>query len=1108
MKRIGISFAVAVGFFAGATTVSIPDAAAQSSTTGAVRGRIVDKKTKDPVIGATVSVTGPALQGQQSEITDENGSFNIANLPPGTYILTVFYGEAQFNRPNVLIEVGKQAFVSVPIDTAITAAGEIIELVGRAPIVDQGSTKIGSTITDDYTRNVPTGRTFGAVLGTAAGTQGDQYGVSFSGATSVESSYVVEGINTTDTAFGGQSTNLPNEFVEETEVIAGGYSAEFGRSTGGVINVVTKQGSNKFKGSIFAYYTPGSLISDADSILSQASAIGSETNVNYAAEMGFEVGGPIIKDKLWFHVGYNPSFRKDTLDRIISSRVDKIDEDGAGIGTDQFDSCETDTNMNGVLDANEAIAGDCIADMTPENKDFFAQEEISRSARARFRQTHFFTAKINGAVSENHQFQISGFGNPTSFDRTFARITGSPEAMLFTDKNGAYDIAAKWSSKFNNGKTQLDVVGGYHVGYDTQDPLFPGGEGAAALRDNNTRSLGAFAQQEGAQYAAGCTDVADGGTMDAYPGIRNCPVVNYTWNGLGFLETRENKRTSLTAAVTQRANLLGQHSFKLGGDVEFTTYDSNRRYTGGAFWELRPSSNPATQRWRRRAQLNLAEGMTGDVPCFDESTCTLNEGGYQADTTNRNIGLYLQDSWTIRPNITINAGVRWEKQTGYVADSLVGSASPEGEITPESAYDLANMIAPRVGVIWDPTAEGRSKIMAHWGRFYESVPMDINVRAFGGEITDFSTTNCPTLNGRNDVTQAELDACDAYRPGNSQLGDGAEYVAPSMEGQYTDELILGAEYELMADFKMGLNFVSRNMPRIIEDMSTDGGGHYIIANPGEDFSGDATSLRDQATAVMAENPALASLLEARADVLDKISTFDKPIRDYQAVQITAQQNFSKRAMLLASYTYSRSVGNYPGLFSTETGQLDPNLTSLYDLPELMSNRYGAMGLDRPHNIKVDGFYQFDFKAAGVLTTGASLRGISGIPHNTLIGHPVYGADESYLLPRGTADRSPFTTLADIKVTYGRRINKTQSVEVFADIFNLFNTQDETDTDERYSNSFADPIVGGDLSDLPHAKQNPLATATPGRSPIKNRNFGNTAALQAPRSFRFGLRYTF
>ena len=1128
MKRIGLSFAMAVGLFATASIVVHADAVAQSSTTGAVRGRIVDKKSGDAVIGATVSIFGPALQGTQSEITDESGNFNIANLPPGTYILTVFYGEAQFNRPNVLIEVGKQAFVKVPIDTEIKAS-EVIELVGRTPLVDQGSTKIGSTITDEYTKNIPTGRTFGAVLGTAAGTQGDQYGVSFSGATSVESSYVVEGINTTDTAFGGQSTNLPNEFIEETEVIAGGYDAEFGRSTGGVINVVTKQGSNKFKGSIFAYYTPGSLISDAESILSQASAIGSELNVNYVADMGFEVGGPIIKDKLWFHVGYNPSFRRDTLDRIISTRIDREDKNGTGIG-DSFamrgqpgngidaSSCEMDTNGNGVLDADEAVAGDCVADFTKDenNRDtsFLAQEEVTgaRTSRARFRSTQFFTAKINGAISENHQFQISGFGNPSSIDRDFYRITGSPEAMLYKNSDGAYDASLKWTSKFNNGKTQLDVVAGYHLGYENQDPLFANGGDTAALQDQNARSLAVFqAFEPGFQNA--CADDADGNMSDPFPHMRNCPVTNYTWNGLGFLESRTNGRTSGTVALTQRVKAAGQHQFKLGADLEYTTYNSDRSYTGGKIWRLR-----SFQLWERRAQLNL--DMGGSVPCFDldgdgngDRTCSLSPGGYQADTTNRNMGAYLQDSWAIRPNFTVNAGLRWERQTGYVGKDIVGTSSPEGEVVPEVAFDISDMLAPRVGFVWDPTAEGRSKLMAHWGRFYETVPMDLNVRAFGGEITDFSYCVDPNVALDDTVTQAQLDACAEYGTdgdANFQLGDGAEYVASSLKGQYTDELILGGEYELMPDFKMGLNFVTRNMPRVIEDSSTDGGAHYLIVNPGEDFSGEAEDLRNQADAIMATNPDLASLLNARADVLDKISTFDKPIRDYQAIQVTAQQRFAKNAMVLASYTYSRSKGNYPGLFSTETGQLDPNLTSLYDLPELMSNRYGAMGLDRPHNLKIDGFYQFDFKKAGILTLGGSFRGISGIPHNTLVAHAAYGADESYLLPRGTANRSPFTTNVDAKATYGRKIGKDQSIEIFADVFNLFNTQDETDADERYSVSFADPIVGGDLSDLPHAKLQTrrASTALARTSPIVNRNFGNLSARQSPRSFRFGLRYSF
>src|SRR5688500_12049799 len=175
MKTQSISFVVAVGLLGAGATIIAPGivvenvAHAQSSTTGSVRGVVKDKATGEAVIGATVVISGPALQGQQAEITDENGQYVINNLPPGTFVITVFYNEAQFDRPNVLIQVGKQVVVNVSINTAEAVGGETIVVEGRAPIVDQGSTKTGPTITSEYTENIPVGRTFGAVLGAAAG---------------------------------------------------------------------------------------------------------------------------------------------------------------------------------------------------------------------------------------------------------------------------------------------------------------------------------------------------------------------------------------------------------------------------------------------------------------------------------------------------------------------------------------------------------------------------------------------------------------------------------------------------------------------------------------------------------------------------------------------------------------------------------------------------------------------------------------------------------------------------------------------------------------------------------------------------------------------------
>lgn len=1099
MKRIGISFVLALGVFGTAETFDAGQAAAQSSTTGVVRGAIVDKATKDPVIGATVSVTGPALQGQQAEITDENGQFTIANLPPGNYVLTVFYNNQQFNRPNVLIEVGKQAFVRVPIDTSIQSS-EVIELEGRTPIVDQGSTKTGSTITDDYTRNIPVGRTFGAVLGTAAGTQGDTYGVSFSGATSSENTFIVEGINTTDTAFGGQSTNLPNEFIEETEVIAGGYNAEFGRSTGGVINVVTKQGSNKFKGSVFAYYTPGSLVAEAEQILRAGSSIGTETNLDYRSDLGFEVGGPIIKDKLWFHVGANPSFTKRVVDRITSSQVDRITQDPA--------TGET-----------TAQTADGVPDFDPAT-DLTIVEEVARSPYSQTLQTAFFTAKINGAVSENHQFQVSAFGNPRSADRDFYRTTANRAATIYRFDDGAYDASVKWTSKLFENKTQIDVVGGFHRGYENQLPYTADSDKPLVSFSTSPghHSLSEFRGFEGNLAAVGCEDNT---ANDMFPTITNCPVLGYGTGGVGFLEERTNDRLSGQISLTQRVKLAGHHTFKVGVDVEQTTYDSHRGYTGGAIW-LQSRAAAAVNgvreiTWRKRTLLSFDEA--GTIPCVQgTTTCSEATGGIDANTTNMNLGGYIQDSWQIRPNLTLNAGLRWERQSGGVAEFLQGTTTPEGEVVPENAFVLENMLAPRVGLIFDPTQEGRAKIFGHWGRFYESVPMDINVRAFGGEIINFARIRtslaaenaCPAA--ATATTAEELEMCPFNNPTFSQSGGGTEYVAQTMEGQYIDEAILGAEYELFADFKVGVNYVHRDLPRVIEDLSTDGGANYIIANPGYDFSGEADDLRAQAEALRMDgdpdNDALADVYDGRAGVLDTVVNLDKPVRRYDGIQLTANHRFSKNALLMGSYTYSRSVGNFPGLFSTETGQLDPNLTSLYDLPELLANRYGPMGLDRPHLLKVDGFYQFDLKEAGLFVLGASMRGQSGIAHNTLGSHWAYGPEESYILPRGSANRSPFTWTADVKAIYGRKIGKTQQIELFADVFNLFNNQEEADSDEAYTFDNMNPIVGGDLTDLVHSKSLDGGGVEQNFTPTKNKNYGKLNARQAPREVRFGLRYTF
>jgi hypothetical protein len=1097
------------------------DASAQaSSTVGSVRGQVKDKVNGEAAVGATVVATSPALQGEQVVLADENGLYFLTALPPGSYTLTVYYNDGTFTRGNVTVAVGKEAVVNITVDSAATSGkpkGETIEISGSAPVIDQGSTKTGVTITADFTNNIPVGRTFGQVLSSASGSQNDFYGVSLAGATSVENTYVVEGINTTDTGTGRLSSNLPNEFVQETEIITGGYNAEYGRATGGVVNVVTKQGSNQFHGSVFAYYQPGQLSAAAKNIEKEGGALAYANNLDYSYDLGAEIGGPIIKDKLWFHVGFNPSRLRNITTRTVQTQTDK--------------------NMDGVPDFNP-------------NTGITLHEAIASSDVADSRSTYYFTAKVNGEIDQNNQFQLSLFGNPRSGNRpadTLFQSSYAPDDFLINRTDGAYDVSAKYTSKFNNGQTQLDALAGFHRGYSKLTA--PNATAAKSLvYYNYTRSLFDFADIEGAGTIARCND---NDPSDPYPMIQNCPVLQYTEQGLGGLEDRTNDRLSAIVSATQRVKALGYHVLKAGLDIERSTYNSNISITGGASYRRNcnldpntgapadncddPNALPAT--WRVTRYAHVVRNLTQDeianpgsvmlepgqqiVNCEGGTAICGPDPGRAADTHNRSIGAYLQDSWQIRPNLTINAGVRFEQQTLFNSDQMVGTRLSTGEVVPDTAFSLNNW-APRLGAIYDPTSEGKSKLFVHWGRFYENIPGDINVRSFGGEIDDIRNLNTQRrvpgdtgfnpncfVNHTAGVDPASLLAnCNDI--GRSALlgGGGAEFVAPGLTGQYTDELVLGAEYELIPDMKVALTYSHRAIPNVIEDMSADGANNYLIANPGSNYDGEVAKLTAQAMAVMDSNPNLADALLQRATELNFVKHFDKPSRTYDAVALRVEQRPSRQSLLVASYTYSQTKGNYPGLFSTETNQLDPNITSLYDLPDLMANRFGPLGLDRPHNLKLDGFYQVDLKETGLITLGSSIRVQSGLAHNALAAHPVYGDGESYLLPRGSIDRSPVTSNVDLHVSYGRRLDKNMVVEGFIRAFNVFDQQDETNVDENYTFDNALPIVGGDQKDLDHAKSLPNGATMSNETLVRNKNFNHTNSLTVPRSFQFGVRLTF
>jgi hypothetical protein len=184
-------------------------AAAQDAATGTIRGTVVDRSTGEPAPGATIVATSPGLAGEQVVISDEAGAYVISNLPPGTYELTVYYGDLTVKRGGVVVVAGATAMVALKVDTS-AVAGELITISDSAPTVDA-----------EYTRSIPVpGRTFESVLGAAAGSTGDGHGVGFSGSSSLESTYVVDGVG-----IGGQVQRNPGRLTATTVPDADRFAA-------------------------------------------------------------------------------------------------------------------------------------------------------------------------------------------------------------------------------------------------------------------------------------------------------------------------------------------------------------------------------------------------------------------------------------------------------------------------------------------------------------------------------------------------------------------------------------------------------------------------------------------------------------------------------------------------------------------------------------------------------------------------------------------------------------------------------------------------------------------------------------------------------------------
>ncbi|MCA9688003.1 MAG: TonB-dependent receptor, partial [Myxococcales bacterium] len=501
--------------------------------------------------------------------------------------------------------------------------------------------------------------------------------------------------------------------------------------------------------------------------------------------------------------------------------------------------------------------------------------------------------------------------------------------------------------------------------------------------------------------------------------------------------------------------------------------------------------------------------------------------GYDETLSSFDYAAYLQDRWALRRDLYVNAGLRWELQDLR-------------DIYGRSRAVIADNVAPRLGVVYDWTSRGLSRLYANYGRYYQPLPLQLNSRVFGGLVNvgrSYVPRDC-------EAQSTSLDGVAHPREGDRSQPtewcvDRAEFttglfpgaVVPRLRGSFNRQLQLGYEHEVIEDLVLGVRWLHSQLGRAVEDVSPNAGLDFVLANPGVGVSErELADQRGRCEALTEELDALADAGDQRGELGRELArcefllaayaavdrSFARPKRTFDALSFQLRKRFANNWLLLATYTYSRLRGNYDGFVDPVTGAINLGASVQYDVPELIVNSQGPLAGDIPHRLELDAFYTFDLRTAGRLTIGTRLRVESGwaISHRVDPTLDRYrGSFANYLLPRGSGGRIDPNYQWNLSLDYAYPLPRDLVIELGARVLNVTNARSTLRVDEVYSNDRARPIAGGDLDDLRHAKvarpRGGDAAAPYARDLLTpQRNYGVATRFQQPISAQFELALRF
>jgi outer membrane receptor protein involved in Fe transport len=759
--------------------VLLPSLTIAQEQTGNIQGVVKDRSG---AVVPSAEITAASAQRTVSAVSDEIGYYRFLNLPPGVYTITAkMTGFQPVIRENVTLALGRTLQVNFDLVPAGTA--ETITVTGQEVIVDVSSSKTATSITESQIDLLPKGLNFSSILSMAPGTldESKSGGFQIDGASGSENVFIVDGVEVTRVFGGtlGSTKNIPLNFVKEVQVKSAGYEAEFGGATGGVVNVVTKGGTNDFHGELRLEYTSDSFRGRDNPTLRLSpydpTRVKTEMFYNpYGKDKtgfwnpNFSLSGPVIKDKLWFFGAYAPQYNTTQQTTQLIKPIATGDTTTTVLKERLFNTSSRNDYGLGRLD-------------------FAATSKLTLYGSYNWSPYKSTGRTIGSQVSSSATFDDPGYALQGGFVPSWQVSFGAN-----------YAATPKLILSFRGGKTYLnDKDGAYNIPTGIQ---------------RNIVSVACSAALYGS-CPAGTTTT---GNLNIAADTTTLYDITNRWN--------------LNGDATYITKFLGQQHMFRGGYQ--TNLLSNKVFYGTTMprVNLYYGSSYLGKTGKYGYYATYAFARSGDVSSNNKGFFLQDQWQMHKRVT-LNLGVRFENEYI--PPYPISAA-------GH--PDLSPDLIKQGNTIPIS-FGWGQKIAPRIGGAWDVLGNNKLKISGSWSVFYDTMKYDLPRGSFGGEVylrewRTLETLTPPTLalpygtGGPGTLIRGPID----YRyPSNVWGPNDRPGIDPNLHPMKEHEYTGTVEYSLTPTLSLSGRFTRKALDYAIDDVGgTDAKGNevYTIGNPG------------------------------------------------------------------------------------------------------------------------------------------------------------------------------------------------------------------------------------------------------------------------------------